>query len=282
MCYKCNGHGHLKKECPNYLRGKEKVFTTTLSDSESLNSDVEGEYDSEGNYSAFMAITTVDSRDELSDLVDELGVHFEGEEVDDLEDEGVCLNEGKKNLQEVYDALLENCVKYSKVAKNAVKKMKKIEKEHKYTLVQRKEAKCEVEGLKEELLNAYLKIKFLELEIILAHVKVEHIFTKKLDSKLSYKKPSNDKIGLGYTGEGSSSNETKKEVRFVLAKNVEKSKVEKLEIETPVFAKRTIGAKPKEKGKSLPKSQRGPFLLSLWRARAHKAKLLQALGTQEG
>ena len=108
--------------------------------------------------------------------------------------------------------------------------------------------------LKEELLNAYLKIKFLELEIILAHVKVEHIFTKKLDSKLSYKKPSNDKIGLGYTGEGSSSNETKKEVRFVLAKNVDKSKVEKLEIETPVFAKRTIGAKPKEKGKSLPKS----------------------------
>ena len=20
VCYKCNGHGHLKKECPNYLR----------------------------------------------------------------------------------------------------------------------------------------------------------------------------------------------------------------------------------------------------------------------
>ena len=22
MCYECNGIGHLKKECPNYLRGK--------------------------------------------------------------------------------------------------------------------------------------------------------------------------------------------------------------------------------------------------------------------
>ena len=32
MCYECNGHGHLKKECPNYLRGKDKVFATTLSD----------------------------------------------------------------------------------------------------------------------------------------------------------------------------------------------------------------------------------------------------------
>ena len=45
-----------------------------------------------------MAITTVDSRDELSDLVDELGVHSKGEEVDDSEDEDVYLNEGEKNL----------------------------------------------------------------------------------------------------------------------------------------------------------------------------------------
>ena len=89
MCYECNGHGNLKKECPNYLRGKGKVFATTLSDLESSNSDVEGECDSEGNYSAFMAITAVYSRDDLSDLVDELGVHSEGEEVDDSKDEDV-------------------------------------------------------------------------------------------------------------------------------------------------------------------------------------------------
>ena len=25
-CFECNGHGHLKKECPNYLRGKGKVY----------------------------------------------------------------------------------------------------------------------------------------------------------------------------------------------------------------------------------------------------------------
>ena len=47
---------------------------------------MEGECDSEGNYSAFMAITTVDSKDDLSDLVDELGVHSKGEEVDVLDD----------------------------------------------------------------------------------------------------------------------------------------------------------------------------------------------------
>ena len=148
MCYECNGHGHLKKECPNYLRGKGKVFATTLSDSESSNSDAEGECDSEGNCMAFMAITSVNSKDELRNLVDKLGVHSEGEQVEDSEDENVCLNEGEKDLQEVYDALLEDCGKYAKVANNAVKKMKKIEEEHKCTLVQLKEAKCEVEGLK--------------------------------------------------------------------------------------------------------------------------------------
>ena len=35
VCYECNSHGHLKKECPNYLRGKGKVLATTLSDLES-------------------------------------------------------------------------------------------------------------------------------------------------------------------------------------------------------------------------------------------------------
>ena len=87
---------------------------------------MEGECDSEGNYLAFMEITTVDFRDDLSDLVDELGVHSEGEKVDDLEDKDVYLNEGEKNLQEVYDALLEDRDKYAKVAKNAIKKMKKV------------------------------------------------------------------------------------------------------------------------------------------------------------
>ena len=75
-----------------------------------------------------MAIITIDSRDELRDLVDELGVYFKDEEVNDSKDEDVCLNEGEKNLQEVYDALLENCGKYAKIAKNAVKKMKKLKK----------------------------------------------------------------------------------------------------------------------------------------------------------
>ena len=50
----------------------------------------------------------------------------------------------------MYDALLEDCVNYAKVVKNAVRKMKKIVEEHISRLVQLKEAKCKVEELKEE------------------------------------------------------------------------------------------------------------------------------------
>ena len=74
MCYECNGHGHLK-ECPNYLRGKGKTYATTLSDSNSSNSDSEESYDGEGNYSAFMTIVHIESSEELNLLIQELRDH---------------------------------------------------------------------------------------------------------------------------------------------------------------------------------------------------------------
>ena len=78
----------------------------------------------------------------------------------------------------------------------------------------------------------------------------------KLMSRLSTSPPRN--LTTCYIGEGSSSSEPKKEVRFVSAKNEEKLKEMKPEIETPAVVKRTIGARTKEIGKSLSKSQRGP------------------------
>ena len=74
------------------------MLTTTLSDSESSNFDAKGEYSSDGNYLVFMAITTVDSRNELSDLVKELGVHSEGEEIEIFDDKDVYFNEGDNDL----------------------------------------------------------------------------------------------------------------------------------------------------------------------------------------
>ena len=63
-CFECNGHGHFKKECPNYLRMKDKTYATTLSDSNSSNSDSEDNCDEEGNFSAFMTIIHVESSED--------------------------------------------------------------------------------------------------------------------------------------------------------------------------------------------------------------------------
>ena len=82
---------------------------------------------------------------------------------------------------------------------------------------------------------------------------MECITTKKLDSVLSSQKPSTNKTGLGYTNEGSSSGKPRKEMKFVLAKDVKK-----LEIKIPIVEKKDIGQNQRQKGKSLPKNQRGP------------------------
>ena len=106
MCFECKGHGHVKNECPTYLKAKGKVFATTLSDSDGSNSDSEESCDGEGNYSTFMTIAPMDSLEDLSLLVEELGEHTEvesmgiGEESDDKD-------EGTKELQESYNSLLE-------------------------------------------------------------------------------------------------------------------------------------------------------------------------------
>ena len=88
--------------------------------------------------------------------------------------------------------------------------------------------------------------------MIQANVKVERITTKKLDSVLSAQKTFPDKTRLGYTSEGSSSVEPRKEMKFVLAKDIERPK-----IEFPIVEE-DIEPKSKVKGKSLSKSQRVP------------------------
>ena len=123
--------------------------------------------------------------------------------------------------------------------------------------------------MNEELTNAYSTIKFLELEVIQANAKLEHVASKKLDEVLAYQKPSSDRSGLGYTGESSLSANVSKEMKFVKAKEpmvptplVKNVKVEK---KPNVVTQKALTkppnpfvAKPKAKGKSLSKAQKGP------------------------
>ena len=85
-CFECNGHGHFKKECPNYLRSKGKAYATTLSDSDSSTSDSEDSCDEEGNFSAFMTIAHVESSEDLNLLVQELGEHSDEESIGIVEE----------------------------------------------------------------------------------------------------------------------------------------------------------------------------------------------------
>ena len=62
-----------------------------------------------------MEITSIDSKDELSDLVEELGVHSKVEADEVSDDKDVYLNEGDKKFQDIYEALLEDYGKYAKL-----------------------------------------------------------------------------------------------------------------------------------------------------------------------
>ena len=102
------------------------MYATTLSDSDSSNSDSEESCDREGNYSAFMTIAPVESSDDLSVLVEELGEHTEVEligTIEEFDDE----DEEAKGLQETYNSLLEKTREYARVAKAAIRKMKRAE-----------------------------------------------------------------------------------------------------------------------------------------------------------
>ena len=69
-----------------------------------------------------------------------------------------------------------------------------------------------------ELIKAYTKVKFLELEVVQANAKIDRVSTKKLNDVISSKKSFSDKTGLGYTGESSKGVKVTKEVKFVKAK----------------------------------------------------------------
>ena len=149
------------------------MYATTLSDSDSSTSDSKDSCDKEGNFSAFMTVAHVESSEDLNLLVEELGEHSDEESVGIVEESDAEEDEDIAGLKENYNSLLEKSGEYARVAKTAVKKMKKVEEDYKSLLVRYKEAKCEIETLNGELIEAYTRVKFLKLEVVQANAKVE-------------------------------------------------------------------------------------------------------------
>ena len=80
---------------------------------------------------------------------------------------------------------MEKLGEYIRVAKAAVKKMKKADEDYKSLLIRYKEAKCEIQTLNGELSEAYTKVRFLEQEVVQANTEIERVSTKKLDDVFS-------------------------------------------------------------------------------------------------
>ena len=186
-----------------------------------------------------------------------------------VEESDAEVDEDIVGLQENYNSLYEKSREYARVAKAAVKKMKKAEEDYRSLLVRYKEAKCEIKTLNGELTEAYTKVKFLEREVVQANAKVDRVSTKKLEDVISSKKTFSDKTGLGYTRESSLGVMVTKEVKFVKAKEpkgvvptVEKANVEKKKnmVDQRVLKKprNQSTVRSEAKGRSPPKSHRGP------------------------
>ena len=60
QCFGCQGYGHMKSECPTYLKSKGKAMVVTLSDGKVF--DHESDCDEDGNFIAFTATAVVDER----------------------------------------------------------------------------------------------------------------------------------------------------------------------------------------------------------------------------
>ena len=86
-------------------------------------------------------------------LVEELGEHSDEEFMGIVEESDSEEDEDTAGLKENYNSLLEKSGEYARVAKTAVKKMKKAE-DYRSLLVRYKEAKCEIETLNGKLTEA--------------------------------------------------------------------------------------------------------------------------------
>ena len=110
-----------------------------------------------------MTVAHGKSSKDLNLLVEKLGEHSDEEFMGIVEESNVNKDEDTVGPRENYNSLLEKSGEYARVAKAAVKKMKKAEEDYRSLLVRYKEVKCEIEMLNGKLTEAYTKVKFLEL-----------------------------------------------------------------------------------------------------------------------
>ena len=175
-CFRCQGFGHVKHECPTYLKsiGKSKALTATLSDTEP-----EEDSDNEDDriLNAFTAtINPTDGIVEDMDEEEEL-VESKFEKMDDQND-----------IHTAYEKLYKVSEKHEKLYRLATKKLSDMELDREELSTKFDEANQTIGALRFE--NNFLAEKTKKLEAELSHVRaqLERTSSANLDEMLSIQK----------------------------------------------------------------------------------------------
>ena len=148
QCFGCQGYGHMKSECPTYLRSKGKAMTVTLSNDEV--SDDESDCDEDGNFITFTA-TIVVNENVFAEENSSDGELFED-----------------ADLQKTYNKLCKVTVKDGMSVELGLKKIASLELDKKILLVNLFDATKLLNNVKIENMLLLEKIKNLEQELSIA------------------------------------------------------------------------------------------------------------------
>jgi hypothetical protein len=185
QCFECEGYGHVKPECPTYLKKQKKGYSITWSDEDS-EEDKEGE--STTKFTAF--IGRFKSGDDSSDEEITFEELFDSYRKLCVESEGIC--------------------KVSNDAKKVIAQMEEERKIHVSTIAN---------------LQSKVTMLSTDLQNMTKHVKMLNIGTSKLDEILQLGKRFGDVTGIGFTNTPTRNQVTKPVTKFVSAKGSQNSSV---------------------------------------------------------
>ena len=185
-CFGYQDFGHMKQECPIYLKtiGKSKALTTTLRDAEPKD---DSDNDDEWILNAFIVTVnptegTVEEVDEEEDLVES-----KFEKMDEQDD-----------IHTTYAKLYKVFEKHEKLYRLATKKLSDVELKREEISTRFDETNQTIRALQFEDYFLVERTKKLEAELFQVKAQLERTSSAKLDVMLSFQKSASDRIGLGY------------------------------------------------------------------------------------
>ena len=214
-CFGCQGFGHMKNECPTYLKsiGKSKALVATLNDTEP---EEDSDNEDDGILNTFT--TTVNLTDGIVEDVDEEEelVKSKFEKMDDQDD-----------IHTTYEKLYKVSEKHEKLYRLASKKLSDVEVDREELSTKFDEANQTIGALRFE--NNFLdeKTKKLEAELFQVKAQLERTSSSKLDEMLNIQKSSSDRTGLRY---GISSSNTASTSTTIFVPPARNTKIENIDV----------------------------------------------------